>query len=80
MEELLAGSVGVPHVKSLVFTHITRVGGVGGGRRVAASRPAVGTWELELLHSVCGLCSLFPERDGCSGLDTLVGLRLGKGL
>lgn len=61
----------MPHVKSLWFS---QEGGV------AVSRAAVGTWELEPLHSMCGLCSLFPERDGGSGLDTLVGLRLGKEL
>lgn len=49
---------------------------------MAAARAAVGTWELEPLHNVCGLCSLFPERerDGCLGLDTLLGLSLGKEL
>lgn len=68
----------MPHVEvTVVFTG--REGGLG-GRRVAASRAAVGTRELEPLHSVCGLCSLFPERNGCSGLDALVGLRLGEEL
>lgn len=48
---------------------------------MAASRPAVGTWELEPLHSVCGLCSLFPEREmGVLAWTILVGLRLGKEL
>lgn len=51
---------------------------------MVAARAAVGTWELEAVHSVCGLCSLFPERererDGCFGLDTLLRLSLGEEL
>lgn len=35
---------------------------------------------MEPLRCLCGLCLLFPERDGCSDLGPLVGHRLRKEL
>lgn len=68
-------------MKSLWFTHTQRGGGGWVGRGGGSVQGCCGNMGIgAFVQCVCGLCPFFPERDGCSGVDTLVGLRLGEEL